>query len=101
MFRASSAYVFRFDTGWQAESEGIYDFRYRSTTRKVFPTYSHVDAAESVRIPPGPRRRRLQCPKHPRDQRGAELPGAVDQEPGEKYLDEQGVLQGRGARPAE
>jgi hypothetical protein len=28
MFRVSSAYVFRFDTGWQAESDGIYDFRY-------------------------------------------------------------------------
>jgi hypothetical protein len=26
--RASDAYVFRFDTGWQAETEGIYDFRY-------------------------------------------------------------------------
>lgn len=26
--RASDAYVFRFDTGWQAESEGSYDFRY-------------------------------------------------------------------------
>jgi hypothetical protein len=28
MTRASDAYVFRFDTGWQAESDGIYDFRY-------------------------------------------------------------------------
>src|SRR5262249_6859243 len=27
MTRASDAYVFRFDTGWQAESDGIYDFR--------------------------------------------------------------------------
>ena len=26
--RASDAYVLRFDTGWQAETEGIYDFRY-------------------------------------------------------------------------
>lgn len=29
MFRASNSYVFRFDTGWQAESDGVYDFRYR------------------------------------------------------------------------
>ena len=29
MFRASSGYVFRFDTGWQAESDGIYDFSYK------------------------------------------------------------------------
>jgi hypothetical protein len=28
MTRASDAYVFRFDTGWQAESDGVYDFRY-------------------------------------------------------------------------
>ena len=28
IFRTSSAYVYRFDTGWQAESDGIYDFRY-------------------------------------------------------------------------
>ncbi|MBZ5655742.1 MAG: hypothetical protein LAO56_10755 [Acidobacteriia bacterium] len=28
MTRASDGYVFRFDTGWQAESDGIYDFRY-------------------------------------------------------------------------
>ena len=28
MFRVSSGDVFRFDTGWQAESDGIYDFRY-------------------------------------------------------------------------
>jgi len=27
MFRTSSGYVFRYDTGWQAESDGIYDFR--------------------------------------------------------------------------
>ena len=28
IFRVSSANVFRFDTGWQAESDGVYDFRY-------------------------------------------------------------------------
>lgn len=28
MFRTSSAYVYRYDTGWQAESDGIYDFRW-------------------------------------------------------------------------
>jgi hypothetical protein len=26
--RASNGYVFRFDTGWQPESDGVYDFRY-------------------------------------------------------------------------
>jgi hypothetical protein len=28
LLRTSSAYVHRFDSGWQAESDGIYDFRY-------------------------------------------------------------------------
>ncbi len=28
IFRTSSANVFRFDTGWQAESDGLFDFRY-------------------------------------------------------------------------
>jgi hypothetical protein len=28
MFRTSSGHVYRFDTGWQPESDGIYDFRY-------------------------------------------------------------------------
>jgi len=37
MTRASDGYVFRFDTGWQAESDGIYDFRYN-----VFDSGYHV-----------------------------------------------------------
>lgn len=28
IFRASSSYVYRYDTGWQAETPGIYDFRW-------------------------------------------------------------------------
>ena len=28
MFRTSSAHVYRFDTGWQPESDGLYDFSY-------------------------------------------------------------------------
>jgi len=35
--RASDAYVFRFDTGWQAETEGIYDFRYSVFNNKYEP----------------------------------------------------------------
>ncbi len=33
IFRVSSSYVYRFDTGWQAETPGVYDFSY----------YVHVD----------------------------------------------------------
>ncbi len=29
IFRAGSSYVYRFDTGWQAETPGLYDFSYR------------------------------------------------------------------------
>jgi hypothetical protein len=28
LFRAGSGHVYRFDTGWRAESDGVYDFRY-------------------------------------------------------------------------
>lgn len=31
LFRTSSNYVYRVDSGWQAESDGIFDFRYRLT----------------------------------------------------------------------
>ncbi|MFN2279221.1 MAG: hypothetical protein ACK2UR_16515 [Candidatus Promineifilaceae bacterium] len=29
IFRAANGFVFRYDTGWQAESDGVYDFSYR------------------------------------------------------------------------
>jgi hypothetical protein len=39
MFRVSSGYVFRYDSGWQAESDGTYDFRYNvyNPASVVFP----------------------------------------------------------------
>lgn len=47
--RASDAYVFRFDTGWQAETEGIYDFRY-----KVFDSsYQPLDRDNPYEFHPG------------------------------------------------
>jgi hypothetical protein len=30
IFRVSDGYAFRFDSGWQAESDGVYDFRYNA-----------------------------------------------------------------------
>jgi hypothetical protein len=30
MFRGSNGYPFRFDSGWQAESPGVFDFRYKA-----------------------------------------------------------------------
>jgi hypothetical protein len=32
IFRASSGYVYRFDSGWQAESDGVYNFRTKNDT---------------------------------------------------------------------
>jgi hypothetical protein len=47
--RVSDAYVFRFDTGWQAETEGIYDFRY-----KVFDSsYNTLDRNNPYEFHPG------------------------------------------------
>ncbi len=51
--RASDAYVFRFDTGWQAESEGIYDFRYSVFDSKVFPKYTPVTRSNPYEFHPG------------------------------------------------
>ncbi len=33
IFRAGSSYVYRFDTGWQAETPGVYDFSYSAQVR--------------------------------------------------------------------
>ena len=38
--RASDAYVFRFDTGWQAESDGVYDFSYKVFDASVTSSFS-------------------------------------------------------------
>ena len=33
IFRTSSGYTYRFDSGWQPESDGLFDFRYKVTQR--------------------------------------------------------------------
>jgi hypothetical protein len=49
IFRVSSAYVFRFDTGWQAESDGIYDFRYNVYS----PAYAVIGQPNPYEFHPG------------------------------------------------
>lgn len=49
IFRVSSANVFRFDTGWQAESDGIYDFRYNVYS----PVYAILPQPNPYEFHPG------------------------------------------------
>jgi hypothetical protein len=49
MFRVSSANVFRYDTGWKAESDGIYDFRYNVYS----PTYDILPQPNPYEFHPG------------------------------------------------
>ena len=49
IFRVSSANVFRFDTGWQAESDGIYDFRYNVYS----PTFDLLPQPNPYEFHPG------------------------------------------------
>jgi len=37
LFRASSGYTYRWDSGWQAESDGLFDFRYTVKKEKAAP----------------------------------------------------------------
>ena len=49
MFRTSSGYVFRYDSGWKAESDGVYDFRYNVYD----PTYQPIPVANPYVFHPG------------------------------------------------
>ncbi len=49
IFRVSSSYVYRFDSGWQAESDGLYDFRYRAYDNAFNP----VDIPSPYEFHPG------------------------------------------------
>jgi hypothetical protein len=50
IFRASSGYVYRFDSGWQAESDGVYNFRTKKDTSDPYEFHPGiVDGVYSVR----------------------------------------------------
>ncbi|SEA98010.1 hypothetical protein [Rubrimonas cliftonensis] len=49
IFRTSSANVFRFDTGWQAESDGLFDFRYTALNAADQP----IQVASPFTVHPG------------------------------------------------
>jgi hypothetical protein len=49
MFRTSSSYVYRFDTGWQPESDGVYDFRWSA----YGPSFARLPQPNPYDIHPG------------------------------------------------
>ena len=50
IFRASGGYVYRFDSGWQAESDGVYNFRTKKDTSDPYEFHPGiVDGVYSVR----------------------------------------------------
>lgn len=50
IFRASSGYVYRFDSGWQAESDGVYNFRTKNDISDPYEFHPGiVDGVHSVR----------------------------------------------------
>lgn len=55
IFRVSTGFVYRFDSGWQAESDGLYDFSYRVPIEDGNPNVPNtVEARESpYEIHPG------------------------------------------------
>lgn len=52
LFRASSGYTYRWDSGWQPESDGLFDFRYR-VKRRVGSNVIEEDRASPYEIHPG------------------------------------------------
>jgi hypothetical protein len=52
LFRASSGFTYRWDSGWQPESDGLFDFRYR-VKRRVGPNVVVEDRASPYEVHPG------------------------------------------------
>jgi hypothetical protein len=89
MYRMSSANVFRWDTGWQPESDGVYDFRWKAYD--PFPV--KVDQASPYEFHPGLIRGAFNV-RNIRETNDIPLFKAQwTKADGEKYIDELGVLQ--------
>ncbi|MEK6372540.1 MAG: hypothetical protein AABO58_07560 [Acidobacteriota bacterium] len=89
MFRMSSANVFRWDTGWQPESDGVYDFRWKAYD----PFQVKVDQPNPYEFHPGLIRGAFNV-RNIRETNDIPLFTAVwAKADGEKYLDELGALQ--------
>jgi hypothetical protein len=97
--RASSGFVYRYDTGWVAETPGLYDFGYTAYKPGTFPR-ERVRVANPYEIHPGPVRgyfniRNIrQLPSVPPFVTGWVVPV------GGTYVDDNGELQKAGPPPA-
>lgn len=87
--RASDAYVFRFDTGWQAETEGVYDFRY-----KVFdPSYMPLDQNNPYEFHPGMVKGVFNVRNIRETSAVAQFKTVWNKKVGDEYLDSEGIFQ--------
>lgn len=85
--RASDGYVFRFDTGWQAETEGICDFRYR-----VFDTgYNPLDRGNPYVFHPGIVKGVFNVRNIVETSAIQPFSGTWNKAPGSEYLDSEGI----------
>jgi len=97
IFRVSSGYVFRLDSGWQAESDGVYDFR-----------YTPYDSSNKPLLPPQPSPYEF----HPGVVKGVfrirniretnavpNFTAKWNKKVGEHYVDDNNVLQTAGSPP--
>ncbi|MEO6681755.1 MAG: hypothetical protein ABIN48_02930, partial [Ginsengibacter sp.] len=48
LYRSGSGYVYRVDSGWKAESDGLYDFTYRLNGRPTTPTQEVYNAHPGI-----------------------------------------------------
>jgi len=100
LFRTGSGYVFRTDSGWQAESDGLFDFRYKYIDKSL-PTEGvdesgntiyHTVTVEPYELHTGAIRGLFNVNNIQEDGSIAEynVPKAITVAPGEKYVDEFG-----------
>ncbi len=100
LFRTGSGYVFRTDSGWQAESDGLFDFRYKYIDKSL-PTQGvdesgntiyHTVTVEPYELHTGAIRGLFNVTNIQEDGNIAEynVPKAIKVAPGQKYVDEFG-----------
>ncbi|OOG77070.1 hypothetical protein [Algoriphagus sp. A40] len=100
LFRTGSGYVYRTDSGWQAESDGLFDFRYKYIDKSLPPegvdesgnTIFHTVTVEPYELHTGPIRGLFNVTNIQEDGNIAEynVPKAIKIPQGTKYVDEFG-----------
>ncbi|MEA2600136.1 MAG: hypothetical protein QOF89_1128 [Acidobacteriota bacterium] len=88
MFRTSSGHVFRFDTGWQAESSGVYDFRYNVYD----PLFNVIPQPSPYEIHPGIVKGVFQVRNIRETSAVPPFKAVWNKKNGDPYVDDNGVL---------